>query len=128
MSNNRQFRQRGARLEPTHTSKVMDALAHAPEDFMTAHQLVLATGSNHNQVSAALHSLRRHGAVDVVVEADGRGWWFATPGTDSRTRILELRAPEDKPRRRRKSRVRKAEIASPAQPCVLGDNPNGPEK
>lgn len=86
---------------PTHTSKVMDALTHCAEDFMTTQQLMEATGSAYNQCTAALFHLRRRGAVDVVVEADGRGWWFATPGDDDRTRIIEERTPEDKPRRRR---------------------------
>lgn len=98
---------KNARRVPTHTSKIMDALTHCAEDFMTTQQLVEATGSAYNQCTAALHHLRRRGAVDVVVEADGRGWWFATPSGDDRTRILEERAPEDKPRRSRRVAPRK---------------------
>lgn len=38
-------------------------------------------------VSSVLNSLWRYKAVDVVIEADGVGWWFATPETDQRTRV-----------------------------------------
>lgn len=92
---------------PTHTRLVFEALVRWPQDFASVSDLVLHTGSTFNQVSAALHHLRKRHAVDVVVERDGTGWWFATPGDDDRTRVLNERVPEDRPRRPRRG-VRKA--------------------
>lgn len=93
---------------PTHTSLVLDALTHWPSEFASARDLMAATGSNFNQISAALHHLRKRHAVDVVIERDGTGWWFATPGSDDRTRVCDERCPEDRPRRpRRGGRAKK---------------------
>jgi hypothetical protein len=64
-----------------------------------------ATGGSIGQVHAALHHLRKFRAVDVVVENDGRGWWYALPKeNDLRERIYEERIPEDKPRKQRKTK------------------------
>lgn len=92
--------------EPTHTHKVFDALCRMRDEFLTMRDLVILTGSNMNQVSAALHNLRQYHAADVVVQ--GRiGHWFATPDSDLRTRPVEQRTPEDMPRKKRKPRATK---------------------
>jgi hypothetical protein len=70
---------------------------------MTTRDLMEATGSNVNQVTAALFHLRKQRVVDVVVETDGTGWWFLT-GEDRRTYTVEERTPEGKPRRARRAR------------------------
>lgn len=92
---------------PTHTRLVLEALVCWPQDFASAHQLMEATGSSYNQISAALFHLRKRHAVDVVIEADGTAWWFATPGDDERTRVLDERTPEARPRRPRRGRIQK---------------------
>lgn len=92
---------------PTHTHLVLEALVHWPKDFASIRDLMEATGSAYNQVNAALFHLRNRHAVDVVIENDGKAWWFATPGSDERTHTVDERTPEERPRSRRVSRVRK---------------------
>lgn len=79
---------------PTHTRLVLQALADWQQDFASIRDLMAATGSSYNQVSAALFHLRARHAVDVVVERDGQAWWFATPGDDDRTKVVDERVPE----------------------------------
>lgn len=94
---------------PTWTSLVEEALRKA-DDFMGAEALRAATGANPHQLSAALHHLHKRRAVDSV-ESNGRLWWFATPETDTRLRVVEERRPED-PGTRRRRRRRKAPAPS----------------
>lgn len=89
---------------PTYTHLVLEALVHWPSDFAALRQLVQATGANVHQVSAALHHLRKRRAVDVVIESNGDGFWYATPEEDDRLRTLEERTPEERPRKPRKPR------------------------
>lgn len=49
------------------------------DDFATIPMIAAALGVARNQVSASLHNLRRVRCADVVIEPDGRGWWFALP-------------------------------------------------
>lgn len=86
--------------QPTHTKLVLEYLVKI-DDFATADQIVLGTGSAPNQVSATLHHLRNRHAIDCVA-ADGQLWWYATPDYDNRSFKLEEREPEVKPRNRRK--------------------------
>lgn len=75
--------------ELTHTFKVEEAL-RAADDFLTAAMIVKATKLKPNQVSAALHNLRRYRVVDVVVQPNGVGWWFTLPPEDDvRSKHLE---------------------------------------
>lgn len=90
------------RKEVTATFKVFEALK-AADDLMTVRQLVERTGEPVNRVSAALHMLKIHKAVDIV-EAPDTLWWFATPDTDDRSKTLEMRTPEKGPRKPRKPR------------------------
>jgi hypothetical protein len=90
--------------EVTTTALVEDALRGA-QDFFSLHQLMAATGRSNNRVTAALHQLRKSRVAEVVVEADGQGWWFALPREeDIRHLRVEERTPETKPRRKRKPR------------------------
>ena len=74
-------------------------------DFLNEKQIAAFSGCNANQVSASLHHLRKHHAADVVIEADGRGWWFALPiENDTRSKVLLERTPESKPRSRGKKK------------------------
>jgi len=86
---------------PTHTCLVLQALAGWPQDFASVRDLMEATGSNYAQVTAALFHLRARHAADVVVEHDGQSWWFATPGDDDRTKVVNERVPEPPGNRRR---------------------------
>lgn len=87
----------------THTTRIYELLQAGVQDFWRLDQLTAETGANLNQVWAALVHLRKHQAVDVVIEADGTGWWFATPHLDQRTKRVDERIVEEpgsrKPRR-----------------------------
>lgn len=89
---------------PTYVSQVLELL---PEnDFIDVLTLMKLTGCNANQVSAALHSLRKYHRADVVVNEDGTGWWFALPeSSDTRSRVLRDRAYEAEPRKRRSKKT-----------------------
>jgi hypothetical protein len=99
--------------QPTWTSLVLEAL-RAQDDFLTFSDIRASVpGSNKNQISAALHELRQYRAVDVIIQPDGKGWWFALPAdSDTRSRTLEERALESRPRRSRKPRTVKKEPLS----------------
>lgn len=87
----------------THTHRIYETLKRSKHDFMNVAQLVEATGANYNQATAALFKLREYQAVDVVINGDGTGWWFATPETDLRgRRVVERKVEEPGTRRTRK--------------------------
>ena len=98
--------------EPTCVSLVSAELEGA-DDFRSAKQLIENTRLTKNRVAAALHHLKIHKAADFVVNADGTTWWFATPETDDRSRIVESREPEVKPRKPRKPYTRTRKGAKP---------------
>ena len=89
--------------EVTTTTLVFGALRDV-DDFLSAPMLVAKTGRSRNQVSAALIHLRKVRAVDVIVEPGGVGWWFVTPDSDQRSRVVTERTPEKPGTRRRKPR------------------------
>lgn len=98
--------------EPTCTSLVLEAL-RMRDNFMDYADLVETTGCTPNQVSAACYDLRKYRAVDVVVEKDGKPWWFAfPPESDTRYRPPAERTPESKPRKIR-NQGRYAKKAAP---------------
>lgn len=86
--------------EPTCTSLVEAVLTMA-DDFKTIRQLAEETRCTPNQVSAAVHHLLKHRATDFISDAMGT-WWYLTPETDTRSRTVKLRAPEEHPRKTRK--------------------------
>jgi len=91
--------------QPTTTSLVLEAL-RATQEFMSIDMLRRMTERyNVGDVQAALHHLRKYHAVDVVVEKDGTGWWFAT-GYDSRRYAQQAIVPDI--HRQRHSRKAKA--------------------
>jgi hypothetical protein len=84
--------------QTTTTALVTEALARA-DDFRTARQLADATGRSLNQVHSALWVLKHYySAVECIEAADGL-WWFATAADDKRSKHLDERTPESKPRR-----------------------------
>jgi len=85
----------------TTTTLVTEALVRA-DDFMSASQLVEATGRSTNRVTAALHHLKVHKAIQAM-EVGGQLYWYATPSDDDRHRVVEEKAEETKPRRTRKT-------------------------
>lgn len=93
------------RKEPTWVHLVETALRGNTEEFLSVPMLTKQTGGTHNQVLAALWHLRQHRVCDVVVETDGRGWWFALPNElDTRSKHVAQRTPESKKRKIRKGR------------------------
>lgn len=71
----------------TTTSAVVDHMQRA-DDFLTVRELMQLTGDNLHRVTAALAWLKRAKAVDSI-KSDGRLYWYSTPETDQRTRVLE---------------------------------------
>ena len=87
----------------TTTVEILEALRAPGVDFMSARALVTATGEPYNRITAALHALRHYRAVDVVIEADGIGWWFALPSeSDQRQHVCREIAMEIHRRRKPK--------------------------
>ena len=86
--------------ETTYTSIVYDYLCGA-DDFRKAAHVVEATKLTSGHVSTSLHALKAYRAVDCI-EQDHSLWWFATPETDTRLRVVLERTPETKKRRLRK--------------------------
>jgi hypothetical protein len=92
-----------ANKEPTKTSIVLEALS-AMDDLVTVKQLRAATfGLTAHDVINSLCYLRKIKAVDCLSEG-GELWWMATIASDQRTRKIEQRTPESKPRRKLKKR------------------------
>lgn len=88
--------------EPTSTSIVEETL-RTLDDFVTAPQLRDLTGLDTCHLSASLCHLRKYSAADCI-DADGQLYWYATPDTDVRTKVLLERTPESKPRRTRRTK------------------------
>lgn len=59
------------------------------EDFLTVAQVAERTKLSVNAVRSALSNLRHYSAVDVVIEPNGVGYWFATPDYDKRTKCAK---------------------------------------
>ncbi|NOJ26579.1 MAG: hypothetical protein DA330_01005 [Nitrososphaera sp.] len=81
----------------------------AADDFLTAREIANRTGESMHRVGAALHFLRKKGAVDCLSVPVGQAYslfWFLTLETDSRSRILtEIKAEIKKPKRRKKQNL-----------------------
>lgn len=71
-------------------SLVLAALRES-DDFMNQQALrEKLPNVSRNAISAALYSLRKYRAIDVVVEVDGTGFWFALPEiSDQRQRTVD---------------------------------------
>lgn len=98
--------------EPTITTRVMDSLVRC-DDLLTARQLRerYLPDVRPARIATALIELRHFKAVDCVEQPD-RLWWYATPESDTRTRVIHERCPETKPRRsRRKKNVTRSKKA-----------------
>lgn len=93
--------------QPTCVSQVEQAMIQA-NDFVNLRGLMAAAKLTSNQVSASLSHLHKYRAADCLESPDGL-WWFLTPDTDTRTKKVEERRPEDKPRRTRRSIGKKVE-------------------
>ena len=88
--------------DPTCTSLV-EAVLVVADDFKTVRQLAAETRCTFDQVGAALHHMLRHQAVSFISDASGT-WWYATPQTDNRIRVVAQRTIETAPRKPRKPR------------------------
>lgn len=93
--------------QPTYTTLIEEFLRNT-EDLTTYGQILHHVQSiNHNacmnQISAACSHLKRHGVIDFIVETDGTVWWYAlSKDNDDRSRVIDERTPETKPRNRRR--------------------------
>jgi hypothetical protein len=87
------------RMQPTSVSIVWEYLTKV-NDFVTAAQIREVTRLDSNHASAALYCLKKYRAVECF-ESDDVLWWFATPQYDQRSRTVDERTPESKPRKKR---------------------------
>lgn len=86
--------------QETLTATIERLLAEA-DDFLSTQELVDAAHRPRGDVVRTLLYLRQHKAVDVVIQS-GVGHWLSTPATDDRSRRVEERAGETRPRRIRR--------------------------
>lgn len=90
--------------EPTVTSQVVEHLTKR-NDYVETHELCRELCESFNRISAALSHLRKHRAVDCIVD-HGQVWWFILPvEMDTRSHHVDQRAPETRPRKPRKRRL-----------------------
>ena len=96
---------------PAYTLQVFEVLK-AADDFMTLPQIdaILCLGTC--RVSAALHHLIKHSAVDAVEGIDTL-WWFATPDDDTRVRIVNETTEHVKSTRRFTKHPRRKRVEKP---------------
>lgn len=92
----------------TTTKKILDLL-RIRDDFLSPRQLSEGTGEPMNRISAALHWLKKAGAVNAM-ETDGQLWFYATPEEDKRTTTVD--ETKDGVKRPRKRRPAPTEAAS----------------
>lgn len=97
--------------EPPITLRVQEALTWA-DDLLTLEDVIFLTGCSVNQVCAALCHLHKHRVIDSL-DQEGKAYYYLT-GEDQRLRHLELRTPEDRPRKQRKSHARHCSAQVPA--------------
>lgn len=92
---------------PTWTSLVEEVLRQT-DDFMNRQMLLVrVSGMTGNQLDAALYHLRKYRVVDVIIQPDGEGWWFALPpDLDTRMRHVLERKPEVRRRKIRKAKAK----------------------
>lgn len=91
----------------SYTTRILEVIPQ--DDFINGAQIRARCPVSLNQLSATLHFLRKHQAIDVVIDKDGVGWWFATPKLDQRYRIITEHKPAitGEARKKRKSKVEK---------------------
>lgn len=105
--------------EPTIMSRVEGAL-EAADDFLTAAMLVERSGTDLHHVQTCLWYLRKMEGADSLESGDAL-WWFLTPESDRRTKRVEMRRPEDRPRRKR--RVRAIALPHNSATVVITEQP-----
>lgn len=89
------------RLRVTTTTTLVLELLTREHDLLTQQQLrERLPQCNANQVSAALCHLVKRKAVGFLAD-DVTTLYYATPETDDRTKTVDERTPESKPRKRR---------------------------
>lgn len=84
----------------TCTTRIMDVLQRA-DDFLTTGEVGHLSGCTVHQTNTTLHHLKKHKAVDTIVNKEGREsqiFWFCTVDKDDRHYLLDEREEEEKPR------------------------------
>ncbi len=90
----------------TYTYLVLECLKER-NDYVTYDELYDYVRETRSEVvlshiSAACFHLKEHKAIDFVIDGDGRVFWYFTPESDDRSRTVDERTPESKPRKRKK--------------------------
>ena len=93
------------KLKETTVTHLVEEYIRTKDDLLSAAQIQEGLKQPSNRVFAALHSLRNYKVVDAM-EVDGKIYWYPLdPLLDTRTRTVPERAPETKPRKRKKHYV-----------------------
>lgn len=83
-----------------YTTQVFETL-RKQDDFLTTQQIKDQTKLITSLVTRSLQHLRLHKAVDAIM-VDGVLWWFATPHSDTRIRVVQEKAHFKRRHRARK--------------------------
>lgn len=83
---------------PTYVSIVFELLK-LRDDFLTKAMIQADTRLEATLVNRSLTHLRSHRAVDAIT-VDGVLWWYATPHTDTRLKVVKELAHFTKSKRR----------------------------
>lgn len=94
--------------EPSFVSIVEKALREA-DDFMSLREVREVTGMNVNRATASLNHLWKFKVADFMSQ-NGVTFWYYTPETDRRTKIVPERVREDQGTRRRGVRAKPPRI------------------
>jgi hypothetical protein len=82
------------KLKETSTVCLVTEALRTADDFMSRRMIEFGTGRASNAISGALHHLHKTHVVDVVVDENGTGWWFALPAyMDQRKHRQDEHAP-----------------------------------
>lgn len=105
------MKKRSADKKPTFTFLVYEVLRTA-DDFLTIKDLRARIPElSYNRATASLTHLFKKKAADFLRDS-GVTYWFATPGTDTRTMIVEEKRREEEPRRVRARKFNNRKDAS----------------
>jgi DNA-binding transcriptional regulator GbsR (MarR family) len=69
----------------------------AKDDALTVRDIATELQLTSGVVSSCLHTLYRHYVVDVI-EGQRSLWWYATPETDTRLRVLKVKTDKEEKR------------------------------
>lgn len=88
------------------------------DDFVSTDMIRAATGFDFNRIGATLCHFKKYKAADCLPSGD-QLWWYLTPESDTRTKHVDERVPEEKG-----NRTRRRKLAPLAAPVFLSGSSN----